>query len=478
VNGKTLILIALAAVMAGGCVNRAAQQQAKRTQAIVTDQTKVVTTSPALTKTLYETLPITGEVTTSEDASVGAKVPGRVVAVYVRDGDSVYAGQVIAQLDSSNQMIQVQQAQAQVNSAQSQLNQAMSNARITPQRTTAAVAQAQAQVRAAKAQLAKAISGARPEERNQAKAAADAAKSNMDTAKKQRDRQLSLLREGAVSQQQFEQAENAYQAALSQYEQALQQVNMMSSWSRPEDIESAREQVRQAEEAVKTAQANKSLDVILGDQVRTARATLQGAVASLNLARQGLEDSKIRAPFSGKISGKPVQAGTVISGGNAVARIIGASGTYFEGEFPAGALEKIKMGSIVTVKIDGLEGRTFVGSVITISPSASSVGRLFKARVQIGNSPDLKPGMFARGEVTLRTVDGATVAPTAAIIKRGDKSVLFTVKGDTAKLVEVVPGLTTDGYTQIDKVAPGDQVVVKGQNDLDDGSKVKLEKGA
>lgn len=477
-NWKTLLIAAMAVVSAGGCVNRAAQEQAKRTQAIVTDQTKEVAVSPAISKSITETLPITGEVTTSEDVSIGAKVPGKIVSVYVREGDSVSPGQLIAMLDASNANIQIQQAQAQVNATRSQLNQALANARVTPQRTSAAVAQAQAQLRAAKAQLSKAISGARPEERNQAQAAANSAKSNMETAKKERDRQQILLREGAVSQQRYDQAENAYQIALSQYEQALQQVNLIQSITRPEDIESAREQVRQAEEGVKTAQANKKLDVVLGDQVAAARASMQGAMATLNLARQGLEDLKVRSPLSGRVSGKPIQPGTVVAGGTPIVRIIGASGTYFEGEFPASLLSQIRVGAAVTVRIDGLEGRTLIGSIVSISPSASSVGRLFRARVQIQAGSEIRPGMFARGEVALRTVNDATVVPTGAIVKRGDQSIVFIRQGDKAKLVNVKPGLTTDGFTQVDAVMPGDEVIVRGQNDLDDGSAIRLEKAS
>lgn len=475
-NWKTLLILSLTVTSGVGCVNRAAQEQAKRTQKIVTDQTKEVQVVPATTKTLEETLPITGEVATSEDASIGAKAPGKIVSVFVRDGDSVSAGQLIAQLDSTNQMIQIRQADAQVSAARSQLNQAVANARVGPSRTSAAVAQAQAQVRAAKAQLNKAIAGARPEERRQAEAGASAAKSNMETAKKERDRQQKLYQEGASSQQRYEQAENAYQAALSQYEQALQQVQVVQSMVRPEDIESAREQVRQAEESVKNAQAGKSLDVLLVDQVSAARANLQGAMATVNLARQGLEDLKVRAPFSGRVSGRPIQPGTVVAGGTPIARLIGGEGTYFEGEFPASILTQITVGSAVKVTIEGITGSTIIGSVVAISPSASSVGRLFKARIQIGSNPAIRPGMFARGDVTLKTISGATVVPTGAIVKRGDKSMVFIAQGDKAKLVEVKPGLAKDGFTQVNSVLPGDNVIVAGQNDLEDGSAIRVGK--
>ena len=473
---RSLWMVSLAIVAVPGCVNRAAQVQAKKTQEIVTDPKKMVTLGSAETRSVSEILEITGEVTTASDSQVGAKVAGRVMAVYVKDGDSVGAGQLIAEIDGVNQRIQVQQAQAQVQSAQSALASARANAAVGPQRSSAAVAQAQAQLRSARAQLQKTLNGARPEERAQADAALQSAKSNLDTAKKELDRVRKLFAEQVVSQQRLDQAENAYSGAQAQYRQAEASLAMQNNWARPEDITSARESVRQAEEAVRTAQASKKLDILLDQQVQSAQANLQGAQATLALARQGLADLQIRAPFAGQISGKAIQPGTVVGSGTPVARIVGTSGNYFEGEFPATVLSKIRIGSVVDVSVDGYAGAGLIGSIVSLSPSASSVGRLFKARVQIPFRPEIRPGMFARAAVTLRTVPDATVVPTQAIVKRGSKSVVFVVQNDKAKLVEVTPGLTTDGHTQVSGVAPGDKVVVSGQSDLDDGSIVTIEK--
>lgn len=474
---RTLWMVSFAVVLVPGCVNRAAQEQAKKTQAIVTDPKKTVKVASAETKSVADELEITGEVTTGSETQIGAKSGGRIISVYVKDGDAVGAGQLIAEIEGTNQRIQVQQAQAQVQAAQSALASARANAAVGPQRSSAAVAQAQAQLRSARAQLQKALNGARPEERAQAEAALQSARSNMETAKKELDRVRKLFAEQVVSQQRLDQAENAYNTAVSQFRQAEANVSMSNNWSRPEDIASAREAVRQAEEAVRTAQATKKLDILLDQQVQSALANLSGAQATLALARQGIADLQIRAPYAGQVYGKPIQAGTVVAPGTPVARIVGRSGTYFEGEFPATVLSQIRVGSGVSVTIEGVSGTPISGTIESISPSASSVGRLFRARVQLPPSTQIRPGMFARGKVTLRTVPDATVVPTLAITKRGDKSVIFVVQGDKARLVEVSPGLTTDGFTQVSGVAPGDHIVVNGQSDLDDGSTVTVEKG-
>lgn len=467
---------ALLTLSVAGCVNREAQKQAARTKTIIEDTTVPVQVQTVATTTVTDDLEITGQVTTSSDVTIGARTAGRVVSVSVRDGDPVRAGQVIAQQETQILFAAVQQAQGQLNAAQAQYSQARSNAVIAPQKSLNAIRSAEAELRSKKAQLAKSKAGARTEEVNQAQAQVNTAKFAMDTAKKEMERQKSLFESGAVSRQRLEQAENAYQFALGNYEQALENLRMKQTWTRPEDIRSAEEDVRQAEEALRTAQANKKLDVLLDQQVDAARSNVQAAKATLDIANRNLSDANIRSPFAGRVSGNPVQPGTFLAPGAPVARLIGTEGIYFEGEVPESNIAEVVPGKTVRVSIDAFPNRTWTGKVAAISPSGDQVGRLFRVRVQLaGATQEIKPGMFARGVVTLRSVLDATVVPTASVIRDEDKSYIFVVEGDKAKRLVVRTGLTTDGKIQVTGVPAGAKVVVQGQNQLSDGKPVRLE---
>lgn len=476
------IYLALAAVMAfgvSGCVDREGLARNKKTEQLVQDPVMPVRTTKAETSAISQTIDITGEVTTSEEVLVGAKLPGKVVAVYVKDGDPVKAGQVIAQQDTTTYQLQVQQAASAVAAARSTLNQARTNAHVAPSRSNASLAAAQAQLRSAKAQLKKAMAGARDEEREQANNNVKSARSNMDTAKATVTRKRKLFADGAISQQELDVAENTYQAAMSQYDNALQAQRISQNASRPEDIESARESVRQAEESVRNAKAAKNLDVVYGDQVEAAKANLQSALTQLDLAKQNLSDLSIRSPFSGRISGRPVQIGAFVGSGASIAHLIGAEGAYFEGEVPESAISSISLGSSVTISIDALGGKKLSGTVLAINPLGQEVGRLFKVRVQInGDLQGIRPGMFARGSILVRTIPSATVVPSTAIFQRGKDDYVFTVVGDTAKLVKITKGLSKDGQVQVFGVNPGDSIVVEGQNSIETGTKVKVEDSA
>ncbi len=475
----SLILAALCAVgvvlVAPGCVNRSAQAQAKRTEEIIKDPAIVVTTAAAATMPMHETLSITGQIVTSETVGVGAKISGRLVSVSVKEGDSVIAGQVIATQETSNQQAQMRQAMAQVASARAQLSQAISNATITPQKSAAAVAGAESQLRAAKAQLDKARKGARDEELTQAEWGVRSAKANLDTAKKELDRVKELYKEGAIPQSRVEQAQNAYEQALAGYNKALEVQRMTQNATRPEDLRAAEEAVRQASENLRNAKAQKELDVVLKDQVESARASVQAAQAQVDLIRQQISDASIRAPFSGRVADKPLQPGTVLNPGQTVVNLVGAQGTYFEGQVPEVRLSEVQLGKEVQISLDAFADRTFTGRVVAINPLGDDIGRVFKVRVQFDiNDSNIKPGMFARGEVKVKSVEDAVVVPITSILKVDGKSYVYVVESDSkAKRVEVTEGISNKELVQVTGISGGTKVIVKGVTAVIDGSLVK-----
>jgi RND family efflux transporter MFP subunit len=227
---------------------------------------------------------------------------------------------------------------------------------------------------------------------------------------------------------------------------------------------------------LRTAKSNKDLDVNLDQQVAAARAQVLSAQATADLARQSLADATIRSPFTGRVAGKPVQVGTVLSPGAPVARLIGSSGVYFEGEVPESQIAEIMPGKPVSVRFDALPGQSFGGSVVAINPLGDSVGRLFKVRISLaGLTESVRPGMFARGQIQLRMVPSATVVPKTAVRTEGNETFVFVLEGGVAKKRPVVMGIEKDDIVQITNVRGGEQIITKGQFDVKDGDKVKLD---
>lgn len=475
---KRYSLLAIATVIGiAGCakVDRVAQKEAKETQAIINNPVAEVVVTPVVVKNISQTFEINGDIATSTDSQISSTTSGKIIAVYVKEGDSVSQGQLIARLDTDNLEQQAAQARAQLASAKAQLSQAQTNARLSPNRTSAAVRQAEAALRAAKAQLTKAQNGARDEDREQAQNNLRAAKSNLDTAKKQLERVKTLVKEGALAEAQLDTAQNAYEGALAQYENALVAVSLTKNATRPEDIDAAKENVRQAEQALASAKATKTLDVTLNDQVEAAKAQIKSAQAQIQVTEKNLREAVIKAPFTGKIYGRPLQSGTVIAPGTPVARIISNGGVFFEGQVPSDKLGSIGAGTPVAIKIDSFANRTFGGKIATISPIGENIGRMFNVRVTFDSmSENIKPGMFARGAVTVKEIPQATLVKSTSVIEKDGSFYVMVASGTAARKVAVTTGIRQGDLIQVTGLPSDAKVISKGQEALVDGSKIKV----
>lgn len=477
-----LSLIAVVGVTATGCVDREGQEQAGKVAAIVTDPTTPVEVQMVSSTNVPKVLQLTGQVVTDDDVSVSVKSPGRLTAVYVKEGSVVTAGQVIAVQEGREAQARLSQAIANMNTAASSLKQAQRDASVTPERSAAAIRGSEARVRSAKAALQKAMNGARSEEKAQAKANVDRAKSDLELARKTLERSKRLEKEGAISKAQLEADQNAFDNRQAAYTTAVEQYNLILEATRPEDIEQAREAVRQAEEQLKLDQASQKLDPGAKDRVDSARAQLNAAQDGVRLAQIAIEDLTVRAPMSGKVSGKPLQAGTVVSPGVAVARLIGTNGIFFEAEVPEKDIADIQIGMSVDATIDALGDIALSGSVVSISPLASNLGRLYTVRVSIDETAGrVKPGMFVRGELRLGTISDVFVVPNNVLIRDGQTTSIYLVTEDAGKLKaekKEVKLLRTDGTAAvIDGLQDGDKIVVKGQSTLFNGAVVVIDDG-
>jgi HlyD family secretion protein len=488
-QSRYLICSVLAAAALAGCVDRQAQKQAKITEAIVSSPVQAVSVQPVRETTLVQKLEVQGQVTTSEDSQVGAKTSGKIVGVYVNDGDHVHSGQVLANQDSTPLLAQMSQANSQVLAAQaalaqsqSQLTQAIRNAAINPARSTSSVDSAEAALQSAQENYHKMLAGARPQERLQTQATLNSAKANLDVQKKQLDRITTLVQEGALAGSQLDQQEAAYESALATYQTAEQSVSLVQQGNREEDIAAAKDQVRQAKEALTTAQASKSLDPLYQDQVNAAKAAVQSARAQIEnalsqvvIARQTIADAVIRAPFDGQVSGNPIQVGSIAGPGTPVVRIIGNTGVYFQGNVPSDSISRIQVGQDVSIEIDAL-GKSYPGRVAAISPVGSTVGRLFTVRIAFNGAPsEIRPGMFARGEIEVSSVKNASVIPAIAVVTQGTEHFVFLADENTAKKTDVELGVRQGDVIQVKNLPLGSKVIVQGQDRIANGAKISVQ---
>ncbi len=473
-HGPILMLIVVAAAVSGGCPDRQAQKEAAIQKQLLSDKVVPVTFVTPKIESVESGLEVSGPLRTLDEVTIGARTAGRLVFVSVQDGSPVKAGQTIAQVDSAGLLHQIQQAQAGVAAAESALAQARIQARVTPAQSGAAVRQAEAALAQAKSQLALVRKGAREQEKAQARERVNSAESSMNKAKADLDRAKRLYREDAIALAEVESAQLQYDMALANYRTAVEGYNLVLEGARPEEIRVAEDAVRAAEEQLLSAKANAMLDAAASERVIQAQANVRQAEAQLRLVRQQLSETVVVSPIDGYVSGTPAKTGQTVGPGSPVARIVGLGSVYFEAQIPELEVSRVKIGQPAKIRIDAFPDRDFAGVVIAIRPDANELGRLFATRIAVSNGGGtLRPGMYARGMLTLSTSMDATLIPRDAVRSEGTKHYVFVADGTKAKRIEVTLGLIKEDWVQVFGLSPSQRVILKGKDSLTDGDAIR-----
>ncbi|MCM8820742.1 MAG: efflux RND transporter periplasmic adaptor subunit [Candidatus Omnitrophica bacterium] len=208
---------------------------------------------------------------------------------------------------------------------------------------------------------------------------------------------------------------------------------------------------------------------------------LDGLKVQLSLAKVHLEDTRIVAPVSGTLMKKFIDEGEIITDASmmknaplvAIADISRVKVVAPLAEVELGRIEK---GKKAEVRVDAYPEKVFYGEVYKISPFVDPITRTIEIEVVVDNPGQiLKPGMFVRVEIIVKTHKGAVVVPEKAVFTEEDKSYVLVVDGSIVKKREVKTGMAEDGYIEITEgLSGGEKVVVEGGIGLEDGTKVEV----
>jgi membrane fusion protein, copper/silver efflux system len=178
------------------------------------------------------------------------------------------------------------------------------------------------------------------------------------------------------------------------------------------------------------------------------------------------------APASGVVVEKNVLQGRAVSAGEQLYTIAGLGDVWIDVRLREPDAATVRTGSGADVEVVGLPGRVLKGRVMYVYPTLDSVSRAVRARVVVANSAGLlKPGMYATLHLTSPS-RAALVIPAAAILRTGERNVVFIDMGRGAlKPVDVSAGRTVGDYTEIlGGIQAGQRVVTSAQFLLDSES--------
>ena len=358
-NRSTKIVIAVLVLAAAGLGVRLVQSR----QAAVAAPTGPATASTPITAldlrdsdlvtarsaTLSRTLALSGSLRAVSTALVKAKVAGELRSLGPREGDSVKAGQVIGEIDSSEFTLRVQQAQQQ----------------------------------------------------------AEAARAQVDIARRQLDNNRALVEQGYISAT-----------------------------------------------ALDTSVANHA----------AAQASLQAALAAADIARKAQADTVLKAPISGTVSQRLAQPGERVAVDARVLEIVDLSRLELEAAVPAADAGSLRPGAVAELSIEGIP-EPVRAQVARLNPTTQAGTRAVLVYLSVQPAAGLRAGLFARGTVAQDERTALTLPLSAVrlddalpyvVVLDGQALRRRTVKTGGRGLVERVESIeVVEGLREGDRILRG-----------------------
>jgi multidrug efflux pump subunit AcrA (membrane-fusion protein) len=208
-------------------------------------------------------------------------------------------------------------------------------------------------------------------------------------------------------------------------------------------------------------------------------------VAAVDPSRPGMtyRQSIVRAPISGTVIAVPAQIGMTISQAVPLIRISGGGGLEIRLNVAERFISKMAMNLSCEITLDAWPGDIFQGSISEISPVVDLASRTMQISVNVSNtSSKLKQGMFAKVKIITEQKNNIVKIPATAVIRRFGEEYVFVIEKDPenpeitiVKKRIIVPGIIIDGVMEVQSgLSPDEEIVIRGQTLLDDGSRVNV----
>lgn len=412
-----IVLVAIAAVIG---IAIYAGKHSKHESVTVKTQTIAL-------KTFTIKLPENGVVMRPHTETIPTLVSGNIDRIYVKAGDHVAAGELLATIDNPS------------------LGYAAAGSQEDYKSSVANVSTAQVNEQNARVQY---------------QASVDTARTNLAEAQRIYDADAALLRERAIARNQVDVDRAKLDQARVAYTQALAQLRLG---------------------AVAGYGQN---------SVGYAKSVAEKARITNAQNQQQLGFTRVVAPFSGVIQTvapqasdplRPIQPGDAVTAGQSLLTIAGSSGFIVKAEVDEQDIVNVRVGQRALVSGQDFPGKSIPGHVASIAPvatkstDASSTAKQILTTIALDRSPDfLKDGMTADVDILTTDIPNAIGVPNDAIVKEHGKSFVFVVKDGVAEKTPIVVGRTGDTQSLVKSgLTPGATIIAEKPVGVKDGTPVK-----
>jgi HlyD family secretion protein len=351
------------------------------------------------------------------ETNVGAKIGGRVDFIAVREGDFVKKGQLIVRISDDDIQAQLRGAKARLKKAIESRDQAIEQIGVSENAVAQSklnkqqaiedaqgrIMQSEAQVSASRANL------------SQAEAQLSESLADLRLAQLRKQRYDTLATQGAVMQDEADQADTTLQTTTA------------TVISRRSAVEAARKQLLAAQGTLtqtRTARLNPPIRtaelfssqrqlIQVRSQLKAAQDEIQNTKSSVDEIQANIAYLNILSPIDAIVTARAVEPGAVVVAGQTVLSIINLDTVYLRAYVPEGEIGKVRVGQKALVYLDSAPNKGLPGNVNEIDPEASftpeniyfrddRVKQVFGMKIAISDPQRFpKPGMPADADILL-----------------------------------------------------------------------------
>ncbi len=218
-------------------------------------------------------------------------------------------------------------------------------------------------------------------------------------------------------------------------------------------------------------------NAVAGVTVEKTKLGLRSTEIQKKQIQKQLRNTTIKAPFSGVITKKMVDLGSVVGVGTPVVEITDIGQLKLTVSVPERDVLKFKRGQSVSVTADVYGDKMYEGKVTNISVVADR-SHNFKVQITVTNkNRELLAGMYGSVRLTNTQSVNRLAIPRKALIGSSKAPRVYVVRNGKAKLVSFTAGTSDGDYVEvISGISAKDQIVVKGQVNLQDNVNVTVQK--
>ncbi len=345
------------------------------------------------------------------EVKISFKTAGRLAELLVKEGDTVTKGMPLARLDRVQLESQRDAQRAALAAAHSQLAQLQTSIEYQRETVQGTVAAARADQQQAEARLRELVAGARPQEVQEARAAADSARTELARAASDWQRAQTLYKNEDISAAQYDQFRTQHERASAALRQVEQRLALVMEGPRRETIDAARAQAERARASVQLAEASR-LELRRREQeVDARRAEVERARAQLAVIGSQLADAELFSPIDGVVLVKSAEPGETVAAGATIVTLGDIHHPWLRGYVTETMLGRVKLGQRVRVTTDSYPGKIYWGRLSFIASQAEFTPRqiqtpeervklVYRIKVDLPNPErELKLNMPADAEV-------------------------------------------------------------------------------